>query len=133
MNPTSTPRLRSITAALAVGWALLALALSLTTVRAPEDRFYHPFGLSIMGGSAIIQALGPGAAEAGADAEPGDRILEVNGESFRLVLRRGCGWLRAGVSNTYLLEKRDGRLVSVDLPPESLVTSRRRRRFSSGL
>jgi signal transduction histidine kinase len=70
---------------------------------------------------AIIQALGPAAAEAGTEAQPGDRVIEVNGEPFRLALRRGGDWLREGASNSYLLEKRDGRRVSVDLLPEPLA------------
>jgi preprotein translocase subunit SecG len=43
MNPTSTRRLRRTTAALAMGWALLAIVLSVGALHGPEGRFVHPF------------------------------------------------------------------------------------------
>mgnify|MGYP001397532791 CR=1 FL=1 len=63
----------------------------------------------------MIESLAPSAVGTGAGR--GDYIREVNGVSYLLQQRRGNGWLRAGVPNTYLLEKRDGTRVTFSLPP----------------
>ena len=71
------------------------------------DALSHPFSDSRLGGRAVIESLAPSAA--GTGASPGDFVLEVNGVSYLLQQRQGNDWLRAGVPNVYLLEKRDGR------------------------
>ena len=63
-----------------------------------------------VGGVAVVMELAPSAA--GIAVEPGDRILEVNGQPYAEVLRRGIGWLRADVPNPYVFERRDGSLLA---------------------
>jgi signal transduction histidine kinase len=115
MNPRSTLRFRRTTAALAVFWSLGAILISLMALRAPDETFVHPFQDSRLGGFAIVQLLGPPAE--GTRVAVGDRILEVNGEPYLRAARWGLDWLREGVPNTYLLEDRDGRRFSIELPP----------------
>ncbi len=119
MNPTSPLRFRRTTAAIAIGWALVALALSLGPLRAPSHKLNHPFSITVLGGNVIVQALGPAATEAGTEAGVGDRVLEVNGTPFLSDLRRGWKGLEPDVPNTYVFQKRDGRRISVELLPES--------------
>jgi signal transduction histidine kinase len=116
MNPRSTVRFRRATALLAVAWALLAILLSFAALRSREDVLYHPFCDARIGSRAILQSLSPAAV--GRGAEPGDFVLEVNGEPFPRANQRGIDWLRPGVPNAYLIEKRDGRRIEVTLPPE---------------
>ncbi len=126
MNPSSTLRFRRTTAAIALGWAVFAIALSLGSFRAPVDQLHDPFNVSVIGDTILVESIGPGARAAASELAVGDRVLEVNGASYLLQLRQGSGWMREGVANTYLLEKRDGRRFTVELPPESLadMTSR---------
>ena len=119
MNPTSTLRMRRATAALAAGWALLAIVLSLSVLRAPSELLYNPFADLRMGGKALVQALGPGAT--GSDLAVGDRILKVNGRSYVRAMQHGAGWMEPGVANTYLVEKPDGSRITVELLPEPLT------------
>ena len=115
MNPTSTLRMRRWTAFFAIAWALLAIFLSIAGLRATPGGLSHPFSDSRLGGRAVIESLAPSAV--GSGASPGDRILEVNGVPYLLQQREGNHWLRAGVPNAYLLQKRDGQQVRVSLPP----------------
>jgi len=115
MNPTSTLRMRRWTAFFAIAWALLAIFLSVAGLRVEPGSLSHPFSDSRLGGRAVIESLAPSAA--GTGASPGDTILEVNGVSYLLQQRQGNHWLRAGVPNVYLLEKRDGRRITFALPP----------------
>jgi signal transduction histidine kinase len=126
MNPTATLRFRRTTSVIALLWALFAIVLSLAPLRVPAGGLQHPMRVSVLGGSVIVEALGPSLAAAGTEVAPGDRLLELNGRPFLLEYRRGPGWLQAGVPNTYRLEKRDGRRYSVELPPEPMeaMTSR---------
>jgi len=115
MNPTSTLRMRRWTAFVAIAWALLAIFLSLAGLRVPAGALSHPFADSRLGGRAVIESLSASAADTG--ASPGDTILEVNGDSYLYQQRQGNDWLRAGVPNVYLIEKRDGRRITFALPP----------------
>jgi hypothetical protein len=120
MNPSSTLRFRRTTAAVALLWAVSAIVLSMGPLRVPAGGVQHPMRVSVLGGYAIVERLGPSLAAAGTEVEPGDRLLEVNGRQFLVEYRRGPGWLEAGVRNTYLFEKRDGRRFRVDLLPEPM-------------
>ncbi|MDH3211131.1 MAG: ATP-binding protein [Myxococcales bacterium] len=120
MKPSSTLRFRRTTAAVALLWAVSAVVLSMGPLRVPPGGVQHPMRVSVLGGYAIVEGLGPSLAAAGTEVEPGDRLLEVNGRQFLVEYRRGPGWLEAGVRNTYLFEKRDGRRFRVDLLPESM-------------
>ncbi len=116
MNPTSTLRFRRATALLAVAWALLAILLSFSALRSREDVLCHPFSDTRIGDRAVIQTLSPAAV--GSGPEPGDLLLEVNGQPYPRANQRGLDWLRPGVPNTYLIGKSDGRRIEVTLPPE---------------
>jgi signal transduction histidine kinase len=117
MNPTASFRLRRVTAALAVSWSLLAIVLSLASLRVPEGALARPFEDTRLGGAAVIQQLSPEAERRG--VEVGDRVLEMDGEPWLSVLRTPPSRLLAGVPNRYLLEKRDGRRLEVSLSPVS--------------
>ena len=57
MNPTSTLRLRNVTSALFLGWALLGIVLSLAALRHPADRLEHPFDSTLIGGTALVSGI----------------------------------------------------------------------------
>jgi hypothetical protein len=116
MNPTSTRRLRRASAAIAMAWALLGLALSLGALRDPAGLFTHPFLTVRTGTVAIVEKVLPG--DADPRIERGDELIAVNGVPFVWALRRGIHWLRPGEPNDYLIEKADGRRITVELPPE---------------
>jgi signal transduction histidine kinase len=116
MNPPSTLWVRRAVAVLFIGWAVFALALSASIFVVSGDRLHHPFADTRIGTTAIIQALAPSARDSA--AQPGDFLLEVNGEPYGEALRRGSDWLSPGVRNAYLLEKRDGSRIVVELAPE---------------
>ncbi len=122
MNPTSTLRMRRWTAFLGIAWALLAIFLSIAGLRVAPDALSHPFSDSRLGGRAVIESLVPSAV--GKGASQGDRILEVNGVSYLWQQRQGNGWLRAGVPNVYLIEKRDGQRITFELPPVPTAEAR---------
>jgi len=107
---------RRVLAALAVGWALLAIALSLAVLRRPSDDLCHPFTDTRVGGVALVMELGPSMQDSG--VVPGDRILEVDGEPWGEVLRRGLGWLRPGERHRYVFERSDGSRLEVVRAPE---------------
>ncbi len=89
--------------------------VAIAALRPPADALDHPFGASRLGGSVVIQSLAPSLA--GGEMEGGDRILEINGQPYGNVAHRSRAELRAGTPNRYLLEKRDGRRISVELLP----------------
>ena len=80
MNPTSTLRFRTLTAGLAVAWAVLAIVLSAAGLVAPEGNFQAPFNDSRLGGYAVVESLHPSAVASG--LEVGDRLLEVDGTPY---------------------------------------------------
>jgi two-component system NtrC family sensor kinase len=115
MNPTSTLRLRRFTAALAVGWALLAMVLSAASFQVPEKALHPPFFDTRLAGSALVEWPTPEAAAAG--VEVGDRILAVDGQPYQWNAQTAHENMREGVPLTYLIEKRDGRKLTVRLAP----------------
>ena len=120
MNPTSTRRLRRATAALAMGWALLAIVLSAGgALRDPEGRFVHPF-VTLRTGTAVVVETVLAAMTPISRSSAVTSSIAVNGVPFVWALRRGIDWLKPDVPNSYLVEKADGRRVTVELPPEPL-------------
>ena len=117
MNPTSTLRLRRFTAALAVGWAVLAIVLSAASLQLPADTLHRPFRDARLAGFAVIEWATPEARAAGAAA--GDRILSVDGEPYAWMAQASNAALRPGVPVSYELEKPDGRVVNVRVAPVS--------------
>jgi signal transduction histidine kinase len=115
MNPTYTLRLRRFTAALAVGWAVLAIVLSAASLQVSADTLHRPFRDARLAGFAVIEWATPEARAAGAAA--GDRILSVDGEPYAWMAQASDAALRPGVPVSYELEKPDGRVVSVRVAP----------------
>ena len=114
MNPRATLRLRRATAALAIAWALLALAVGIHGQILASRSASTPFTSSGAAGRVVIHTLTPAARDAG--LEVGDRLLTVDNEPV--------GWwyrspdrLQPGVANTYTVRKRDGRELSAVLKP----------------
>ena len=61
--------------------------------------------------------------------ERGDELIAVNGIPFVWALRRGIDWMRPGEFPTsYLIEKADGRRITVELSPEPVSERLRCRR-----
>ena len=114
MSPSSTLRLRRVTAALAVAWGLFAIGASGVTLVDAGEEVAHPFWDSRLGGSAVIQSLHPSAV--GRGAEPGDHILTVNGEPFFAAAARARDNMEVGELQTYGIRKPDGRELEVRLP-----------------
>jgi signal transduction histidine kinase len=115
MNPTSTLRMRRLTAALAVAWAGVAIVLSLASLRIPPGQLHHPFLDSRLGGASVIEWVAPAAAAQG--LEPGDRILELNGRPFTAYTHSVVAELRPGQPNHYVFEKPDGSRLEAELLP----------------
>ncbi len=115
MNPTSTLRLRNVTSALFLGWALLGIVLALAALRRPADQLDHPLDSNLIGGTALVSAVAEHTAAA--DVALGDQIVAVNGEPYAWALFRGTGWLEPGRPNSYLLERRDGERYTLELAP----------------
>ena len=114
MNPTSTQRLRRVTAALAFAWGLSAILLSLRTLVTPADILVPPFrGVRL--GPAVVERLSPSIS--GGAIEVGDVVLEVDGVPYLRAIRDMNEWLREDQPNTYTFEKRDGRRLQVELTP----------------
>ncbi len=119
MNPSSTLRVRRAIAGLFLAWAVGAITLSLAALRAPGDRLYHPFTHTRVATTSVIDEVAPSARESG--VEPGDVIVAMNGRPYHEVLRAGVRDLDPARTNTYLLEKRDGRRTEVALAPEPIA------------
>ena len=114
MSPSSTLRLRRVTAALAVAWGLFGIGASGVVLVDAGEEVAHPFWDSRLGGSAVIQSLHPSAV--GRGAEPGDYILTVNGEPFFAAAVRARDNMEVGELQTYGIRKPDGRELEVRLP-----------------
>jgi len=117
LDPQTTQRVRNATAALAIAWALLALALSLVArVEATRSPVPPVAALGIGGDYWIVQWASEEARAAG--VEVGDRLLAVDGEPADTYLLEQLRQLTPDVPNRYLLEKRDGRRLAVSIAPQ---------------
>ncbi len=114
MSPSSTLRLRRVTAALAVVWGIFAIGASVFSLVDTREKVAHPFWDSRLGGSAVILSLHPSAV--GRGAEPGDHILTFNGEPFFAAAIGARDDMEVGVLQTYGIRKPDGRELEVRLP-----------------
>jgi len=119
MNPSSTLRVRRAIAGLFLVWAVGAIVLSMAALRAPGDRLYHPFTHRRLATISVIDEVAPSAQQSG--VEPGDVIVAMNGRPFHEVLHEGVASLDPARSNTYTLEKKDGRQIDVTLAPEPIA------------
>ena len=115
MNPATTRRFRRLTGLLAVGWALLAIGMSVSALFAPRSTLTLPVNCSFVGASAMVEAATDQALEAG--VRKGDRLLSIDGKPVTVMLRSSEGRLVAGHSNVYRIQKRNGEIRDVSLPP----------------
>jgi signal transduction histidine kinase len=115
MNPTSTLRWRSLTAALAVAWALLGIFLSVAALNVPEGAAGHPFIDTRLGGVALVVWVHPSAV--GTGIETGDGVVELNGEPYAAGPALPANSLRSGVPNRYGFRKHDGEWLELELYP----------------
>ncbi len=121
MNPSATRQFRTGLAALAVAWAGLALALSLSGQLFDPPALHLPLRTSVLAGRVNVYRPNQVAAEAG--AARGDRLVAVDGvPALRWLRERGLQGLQQGVSNRYRLEKPDGRVLDLELQPEPTPT-----------
>ncbi len=116
MNPTSTQRLRRLSAAVAISWALIAFALAARGLLGAGERPEMPFASSGAGIGSTIQSVSEAAREAG--IAPGDRLVAVDGVLVERWLRGDPDGLVAGRPNLYEIAGRDGGRLVVELPPE---------------
>ena len=119
MNPVSTLRFRRATGFLAAGWALLAVGLTVFALLVPQE-LAPPLRCSFITGVARVQSLGTEAAAAGISL--GDRIISIDGVPTLRRMRFGES-LRAGETNVYEFEQRDGRTQRVSLAPVSAASA----------
>jgi signal transduction histidine kinase len=115
MNPSTALALRRAVALVFFCWALLAIVLSLGTLREPQQGLYWPFTDTRLAGTAIVERLAPSAESHG--IQIGDRILSIDGRPYFEVLRHGAQ-LEAGVPNRYEFVHRDGSRLVAELLPE---------------
>ncbi len=115
MGPTPTIALRRYTAGIALAWAVLAMFLSLSGLRTPDERMYFPFCDARLGDRGVVEAVTPAAAAAG--LEVGDFVLAIDGRALVRDAHK-VHRLRAGEPNTYSIEKRSGERLELALAPE---------------
>jgi signal transduction histidine kinase len=116
MNPTATHRFRQATAGVLVVWALFAMVCNLWGQLRRDDDPDWPLEVSSLGDVAIVQETTEEALAQG--VEPGDRLVALDGVPVMRVFGRARDFLQLGVPNTYLLEKRDGTRIHVELLPQ---------------
>ena len=115
MSPNATLRIRRITAAIAVCWALCAFTLSVVGQTFTPRVADWPMDISGIGGIAVVTAASKPAREAG--VENGDHLIEFDGEPVMRSLHRSQILLQPGVANRYTIKKRDNTIVEIDLMP----------------
>jgi signal transduction histidine kinase len=115
MNPATTRRFRRLTGLVGVGWALLAIVLSVSALFAPRSTLTLPVNTSFVGASAIVEGATDHAYAAG--VRKGDRLLSIDGDPVAVVLRNAERRLVPGESNSYRIRKRNGEVRDVSLTP----------------
>jgi len=115
MNAETTSRFRRLTGLLAVGWALLAIGMSVSALFAPRSTLTLPVNCSFIGASAVVEAATDQARDAG--VREGDRLLAIDGLPVSVVLRDAHAKLVSGQENFYRIQKRNGEIRDVSLAP----------------
>lgn len=115
MNPTATIRFRRITAMIAVSWAVASFALAIPGFLRSSASLALAFETVGTGGALVIRNPPPRAVVLG--VESGDQLLRINGRSVHDWLRDDVRGLEPDELDTYEIEKRDGRVFEVELPP----------------
>ena len=124
MTPRATQRFRRATAALAIGWALLALGAGVRARLESSSQPHPPFTFSSAAGRHVVHTLAPAARAAG--VEPRDRLVAVDGLPTTAWFRRGgLHSLADGQPHSYGFQKPGGRTLRVELPsvPPGSLTS----------
>jgi signal transduction histidine kinase len=117
MERVTMRRTRQITGGLTAIWALIAIGLSVFALISPGSGPQLPVRTSLIGGVAVVHAVGEAAADAG--IREGDQLVSVDGRPALEAI-----WdprLEAGVAAAYRFRKPDGQLVSVELEPANDV------------
>ncbi len=114
MTPGATLFVRRFTAAGAVSWALIAIAVSFYALFSQGPGLSLPLDFSFITGSAQVSSVTPQAAAAG--VEPGDRVLTVDGFPAIHLLRFPLE-LKSGRTHVIELEKPDGQIVTTYIAP----------------
>ncbi len=115
MNPATTRRFRRVTGLLGVGWALLAIFLSVSALLAPRSTLTLALNCSFVGTSVIVEGATDEAMQAG--VREGDRLLSIDGVAVPLALRGAEHQLTIGERNVYQIQKRNGEIRQVALAP----------------
>jgi signal transduction histidine kinase len=116
MTPRATQRFRRATAAVAIGWALLALLAGVRARLEAASQPLPPFTFSSAAGRHVVHASTPEAAAQG--VEPRDRLVAVDGLPTSAWLRGvGLRGIAEADANTYTFEKPDGRVLRLELAP----------------
>ena len=115
MNPATTRRFRRLTGLLGVGWALLAIFVSVSALLVPRSTLTLAVNCSFIGTSVIVEGATEEALRAG--VERGDRLLSIDGVAVPVVLRGGEDRLRLDKPNVYRFQQRDGEIRDVSLRP----------------
>jgi len=116
MSPAAKLRVRRWTAAGAVGWAVLALALAVAGQVMSRGEYMPPLQTSGTAGVVVISWVAETALRSG--VEVGDRVLSVDGAPINdWFQRRGWEELRPGTTAEWEVEKPDGSRRSVALLP----------------
>jgi len=116
LNPTATVRLRRVTAAAALCWAMVAFGVSLA-VRVDSSRGWGPPFLfeGLATDPWRIATVAPEAQAAGVD--PGDRLVGVDGWSAGGAILRWNALFRPDATNVYRVAKAGGGEIQAALAP----------------
>ena len=98
-----------------MGWAMLAIGLSVSALFSPRSTLTLPLNCSYVGATAIVEATNDQARNAG--VEVGDHLLAIDGLPVTLVLRSAEARLVSGQYNIYRVQKRNGEVRDVALEP----------------
>ena len=115
MNPATTRRFRRWTGLLGVGWALLAIFLSVSALLAPRSTLAPAVNCSFVGTLVVVQDASDEALQAG--VREGDRLLAIDGVAVPLALRGAERRLTLGEPNLYRIEKLNGEIRELALEP----------------
>ena len=122
MSPRNTARFRRLTAAFALGWALVALFAGVRGQLRFQEGPSTPFSFSSAAGVHVVHALGPEAESAGVRTR--DRWETIDGLRVDEWLSRQGLALQEGVPNRYDFQRPDGTRHHAMLLPRAAASER---------